>query len=170
MKKICSYLYTKLADVELDPEPQVESEDIELAMEYIGSVDGLLGPIPINLETLSASPAVYAKFIWRFLEEMEQEILAARGSVVVEKCDMGWLKIELNKYPMFMSLTNRKKKKVRKCVLQIINGDDPRFHIRYDLDPSFIEALTALINTTRNRLQSSRLFLAGDTMIDPNVL
>jgi hypothetical protein len=56
MKKICSYHYTKLADVELDPEPQVESEDIEFAMEHIGSIDGLLGPTPINLETLSASP------------------------------------------------------------------------------------------------------------------
>jgi hypothetical protein len=128
-----------------------------------------LGPI-INLESLSASPAVYAKFIWRFLEEMEHESLVARGSVVVGKCDMGWLKIELNKYPIFTSLTNRKKKKVRKCVLQIINSDDPRFHIRYDLEPSFIEALTALINTTRNQLQSSRLFLSGDTMIDPNIL
>jgi hypothetical protein len=100
---------------------------------------------------------------------MEQESLVARGSIVVENCDMGWLKIELNKYPMFMSLTNRKKKKVYKCILQIINSDDPRFYIRYDLDLSFLEALTTLINTTRNQLHLSRLFLSGDTMVDPSV-
>jgi hypothetical protein len=138
-------------------------------MEHVGSIAGLLGPTPINLETLSTSPAVYAKFIWRFLEEMEQESLVARGSVMLDKCDMGWLKIKLNQHPIFKNLTNRKKKKVRKCVLQIINGDDPRFYIRYDLDPSFIEALTTLINTTRNQLHSSRLLLSGDNMVDPSI-
>jgi hypothetical protein len=137
----------------LDPEPQVDSEDVEFAMEHVTNIAGLFDPTPINLESLSASPAVYAKFIWRFLEEMEQESLVARGSVVVEKCDMGWLKIKLNQSHIFKSLTNRKQKKVRKCLLQIISSDDLQFHIWYDLEPSFIEALTALINTTRNQLQ-----------------
>jgi hypothetical protein len=53
IEKICSYLYTKRADVDLDPEPQVDSEDVEFAMEHVGSIAGLLGPIPINLESLS---------------------------------------------------------------------------------------------------------------------
>jgi hypothetical protein len=65
-------------------------------MEHVGNIAGLLGPTSINLETLLASPVVYAKFMWRFLEEMEQASLDAGGSTLIGKCDMAWLKIELN--------------------------------------------------------------------------
>jgi hypothetical protein len=77
MKEICSYLYTKLAGIELEHEPSPESEEVAGAMDYIGDfrrLDSILGPAPINFETLKASPHTYIKTIWTMLSQVEASL------------------------------------------------------------------------------------------------
>jgi hypothetical protein len=67
MKKIASHLYCNLAGIEPEPEPSIESDAVLQAMSCIQANDGLLGPTPINLESLKASPEVYIRFAHTFL-------------------------------------------------------------------------------------------------------
>jgi hypothetical protein len=60
MKKIISYLFTRLAGIE--PEPSIESGAVLEAMNRIQTNNGLLGPTPINLESLKANPEVYIRY------------------------------------------------------------------------------------------------------------
>ncbi|CEP19230.1 hypothetical protein [Parasitella parasitica] len=81
-------LYTKLAGIELENEPDVESEDVACAIEIITDIDGLLGPTPIDLEILKGSPRVYVKVLWTILNEMEMAKIQAIDNEMVDKCDM----------------------------------------------------------------------------------
>jgi hypothetical protein len=61
MKDICSYLYSRLAGAEAQEEPTDLPNVVQEAMDHILTNAGLLGPTPINLETLKGSPEVYTK-------------------------------------------------------------------------------------------------------------
>jgi hypothetical protein len=66
MKKIASRLYCNLAGIELEPEPSIESDAVPQTMSRIQTIAGLLGPTPINLESLKANPKVYIRFSHTF--------------------------------------------------------------------------------------------------------
>jgi hypothetical protein len=70
MKTICSYVYTRLAGIEVEDEPEDIPEPVSFAIEAIANIDGLLGPAPITLETLKADPTGYLRHVWTFLNEM----------------------------------------------------------------------------------------------------
>ncbi|CEP19364.1 hypothetical protein [Parasitella parasitica] len=112
------------AGIELENKPNVESEDVACAIECIAGIDGLLGPTPIILETLKSSSNVYTKFLWTILKEME---MAEMRDICSDT---------------FNNLTRQEQKLILKSILQIINGDDTNFRIRYQLDPAFVAALT----------------------------
>jgi hypothetical protein len=175
MKDICSYLYTKLAGIELEHEPSPESEDVIDTMDYIGSfgrLDSILGPDPIDVENLKASPHIYVNVMWTMLSQMEEANMQVADSQIVDKCDMAWLRMTLNEYHVFKKLPRRKRQKRQKVLrtaLNLINGDNPNFTIQYQIDPDFIRELTRIIVCTRRQLELSSLLLSGRAMIDPSI-
>jgi hypothetical protein len=64
-------------------------EAVEVDMEFLAGFEGLLGPTPINLETLTASPHIYVREIWTFLNEMELANLNMGDDRIVDECDFG---------------------------------------------------------------------------------
>jgi hypothetical protein len=172
MKDICSYLYTKLAGIELKHEPSPELEDVIDAMDYIGSfgrLDSILGTALIDFETFKASPHIDINVMWTMLSQMEEANTQVADSQIADKCAMAWLRITLNEYHVYKKLPRRKRQKVLKTVLNLINGDNPNFTIQCQIDQDFIRELTRIIVCIRCQLELSSLLLSGRAMIDPSI-
>jgi hypothetical protein len=166
MKDICSYFYSRLDGAEAQEEPTDLTNAVKEAMDHILTNVGLLGLTLINLEILKGSLEVYTKQLWVFLNEMENSLVPTAEEVIT-KCDMPWLKERMREYPVFTSLLRRKRQRVLKSMLSIINSDTPEFQIRFDLDPAFKREMTDIIRNTRARLERSKLYLRGSPLIRP---
>ncbi|CEP09761.1 hypothetical protein [Parasitella parasitica] len=111
--------HTNWPEAEAQTLPDDLPNAVQDAVEHILTYTSL----PINLEILKASPEVYTRHLWQFLNEMERSGAQPIEYEVVTKCDMRWLKKTLAKYPMFTALTRRKRQLVLKSILKIINSD-----------------------------------------------
>jgi hypothetical protein len=143
-----------------------ENIPVSFGIEAMANINGLLGPAPINLETLKADPTGYLKHVWTFLNDMELHQTGDNDRQVVDKCDKVWLMRELNELEAFKSLLRRRRRRVMKSCLRLIEQEDPEFTIRLNLDNDFIQQLTDIINNVHYSL----LFLSEDTLLDRSVL
>jgi hypothetical protein len=161
-------MYTVLAQINPEPMPEIESDVVQDAVNNILANRSLLGTVRVDLASLNASPHIYAKIMWGFLNEMENSNIQNGGRQITDKCDMAWLKQRLNEYTEFGNLLRRKRNRIAKSVLKLINDDRPDVTLNYRVDTAFILQLVDLVHVTRRQLEYSKIYLKG-LLMDPNV-
>jgi hypothetical protein len=145
-------MYTVLARIERDAEPTINSNVIRDAMNHILEDGDLLGTQPINFKTPKESPHVYAKIMWSFLNETEIARIQPGEGQITDMCDMGWLKNALSENEMLTSILLRKRQRVLKSTLKLINDPTLEVRVRYQIDPTLIQQLKDIIHVTRRQL------------------
>jgi hypothetical protein len=161
-------MYTVLAQINPEPMPEIESDVVQDAVNNILANSSLLGAVRVDLASLKASPHIYAKIMWGFLNEMENSNIQNDGRQITDKCDMAWLKQKLNEYTEFGNLLRRKRNRIAKSVLKMINDDRLDVTLNYRVDAAFILQLVDLVHVTRRQLECSKVYLKG-LLMDPSV-
>jgi hypothetical protein len=82
-------MYTILAHIAAETEPDINSDAVRNAMNCILENRTLLGTEPVDMKSLKRSPHIYAKLLWSFLNEMEIAQIQNGEAQIVDKCDMG---------------------------------------------------------------------------------
>jgi hypothetical protein len=60
-------MYTVLEQINPEPMPEIESDIVQDAVNNILANRSLLGTVRVDLVSLNASPHIYAKIMWGFL-------------------------------------------------------------------------------------------------------
>jgi hypothetical protein len=99
---------------------------------------------------------------------MENSNIQNCGRQITDKCDMAWLKQRLNEYTEFGNILRRKRNRIAKSVLKLINDERLNVTLNYRVDAAFIIQLVDLVNVTCRQLECSKIYLKG-LLMDPSV-